>query len=50
MISTCTYPKHTQVHSWIEGHRDVSEFPVGFDDWKFGGVTVGIRGLGSSLG
>ena len=27
------------VHSCTEGHRDVLEFPVGFDNWKFGGVT-----------
>ena len=49
-ISTCTCPKHTHVHSCTEGQRDVLEFPVGFDNWKFWGVTVGIRGLGLSLG
>jgi hypothetical protein len=38
MFSTCTRPKHTQVHSCNEGHRDVPEFPVGLIAWNLGAL------------
>ena len=48
--STCTCPKHTHVHPCTGGTPWRSWVSVWFDNWKFGGVTVGIRGLGLSLG
>ena len=39
-ISTCIRPKHSHVHSCNEGHRDVSEFPVGLMIGNLGALQL----------